>query len=122
MRRSSASGTKPCGGAWSKRPTSTPSPITRTPIASSGCSGRWDSAHPMCGLAGIFEYDASARPQRGVLQRMTGLLAHRGPDDFGYLEHGSVALGHRRLSIIDLSPGGHQPMANDDGSLWIIYN
>jgi asparagine synthase (glutamine-hydrolysing) len=76
----------------------------------------------MCGIAGIFEYDAAARPQRRVLERMMDLLAHRGPDDAGYLEKGSVALGHRRLSIIDLSPGGHQPMASDDGSTWIVYN
>jgi asparagine synthase (glutamine-hydrolysing) len=76
----------------------------------------------MCGIAGIFEYDASAKPQRRVLERMTQLLAHRGPDDVGYLEQGSVALGHRRLSIIDLSPAGHQPMANEDESIWIVYN
>jgi len=76
----------------------------------------------MCGIAGIFEYDASAKPQRDVLERMTRLLAHRGPDDAGYLEQGSVALGHRRLSIIDLSEAGHQPMANDDQSVWIAYN
>jgi asparagine synthase (glutamine-hydrolysing) len=76
----------------------------------------------VCGIAGIFELDSSARPSRAVLERMTALLAHRGPDDSGHMVDGQVALGHRRLSIIDLSPAGHQPMANDDGSVWITYN
>src|SRR5262249_36063426 len=76
----------------------------------------------MCGLAGIFEFDPAARPDRRLLERMTDLVAHRGPDDSGYLENGPAALGHRRLSIIDLSAAGHQPMANDDASIWIAYN
>src|SRR5207248_2002861 len=50
------------------------------------------------------------------------LIAHRGPDDSGHWISGNVGLGHRRLSIIDLSPAGHQPMASDDGTLWITYN
>lgn len=61
-------------------------------------------------------------PDRRILERMTGLLAHRGPDDAGHYIAGRIGLGHRRLSIIDLSEGGHQPMSNDDGSLWITYN
>jgi asparagine synthase (glutamine-hydrolysing) len=55
---------------------------------------------------------------------MCDVLAHRGPDDFGFWsdEESGVGLGHRRLSIIDLSPAGHQPMANRDGSVWLSYN
>src|SRR5262249_35523901 len=56
-----------------------------------------------------------------LLERMTNPVAHRGPDDSGYLENGPAALGHRRLSIIDLSAAGHQPMANDDASIWSAY-
>ncbi len=52
---------------------------------------------------------------------MTRVMHHRGPDDDGYLVEGPVGLGFRRLSIVDLS-GGHQPMSNEDGSVWIIYN
>src|SRR5918911_4252217 len=76
----------------------------------------------MCGIAGIFEFDPSSRPDGWVLERMTQLIAHRGPDDSGHLVRDNVALGHRRLSIIDLSAAGHQPMGNDDGSVWIVYN
>ncbi len=53
---------------------------------------------------------------------LTDLIAHRGPDDAGVHVDGNVGLGHRRLSIVDLSPAGHQPMANGDGSLWIVFN
>lgn len=57
-----------------------------------------------------------------MLRRMTDILQHRGPDDDGFYFDGSVGLGHRRLSIIDLSPKGHQPMTNEDGSVWITFN
>ncbi len=75
----------------------------------------------MCGLAGIVRLDgASVSPDTiGVL---TDLIAHRGPDDAGVHVDGHVGLGHRRLSIVDLSPAGHQPMASGDGSLWIVFN
>ncbi len=53
---------------------------------------------------------------------MTDLLAHRGPDDAGLLVDPPVVLGHRRLSILDISPAGHQPMASHDGDLWITFN
>jgi asparagine synthase (glutamine-hydrolysing) len=76
----------------------------------------------MCGIAGIFEFDRHARVEPSLLRRMTDLIAHRGPDDSGHWISGSVGLGHRRLSIIDLSSAGHQPMASDDGDLWITYN
>lgn len=76
----------------------------------------------MCGIAGILQFDPGARPDAALLERMTSLIAHRGPDDAGHEIRGPVALGHRRLSIIDTSNGGHQPMANDDGSIVIVYN
>jgi asparagine synthase (glutamine-hydrolysing) len=53
---------------------------------------------------------------------MTASLAHRGPDDSGEMAFDGVYLGHRRLTVIDLSPNGHQPMSNEDGSVWITYN
>lgn len=76
----------------------------------------------MCGIAGMVEFDPAARPDEAVLRRMTALIAHRGPDDAGHYADESAALGHRRLAVIDLSPGGHQPMGNGDGSVWITYN
>src|SRR6267142_2930009 len=77
----------------------------------------------MCGIAGIFNYAEPDRPvDRELLVRMTRLLEHRGPDDEGFYVDGSVGLGHRRLSIVDLTPTGHQPMPNTDHSCWITYN
>ncbi len=75
----------------------------------------------MCGIAGIAFLDG--RPaERNLIERMAATLRHRGPDDSGALVDGSVALGHQRLSIIDLSPNGHQPMSNEDGSVWVVFN
>ena len=76
----------------------------------------------MCGIAGILQLDPQSRPDTALLRRMTQIIAHRGPDDAGHFADDNVALGHRRLSIIDLTPAGHQPMGNDDGSIWITYN
>ena len=53
---------------------------------------------------------------------MARTMRHRGPDDEGFYIDGNVGLGHQRLSIIDLSPMGHQPMTNEDGKLWIVLN
>ncbi|HKQ09032.1 MAG TPA: asparagine synthase (glutamine-hydrolyzing) [Blastocatellia bacterium] len=79
----------------------------------------------MCGLCGIYEYGA-ARPDvtAALVERMRDTMVHRGPDDAGiYLsDDRRVGLGNRRLSIIDLSPAGHIPMANEDGRVWIAYN
>lgn len=60
--------------------------------------------------------------QEETIRRMCWRMVHRGPDDDGYYLKGSVGLGHRRLSIIDLSPAGHQPMSNHDGSVWIVHD
>ena len=79
----------------------------------------------MCGIAGILSYDSPV--DAVALRRMTDALHHRGPDDEGFhieeaIERGPrIGLGFRRLSIIDLA-GGHQPMCNEDGSVWVILN
>lgn len=76
----------------------------------------------MCGLAGLIWRDLD-RPAAGDLIRaMTGIMAHRGPDDEGHWTCGPVALGHRRLSILDLSSAGHQPMQSADGRFVVVYN
>ncbi len=74
----------------------------------------------MCGIAG-FVNGGGVAADREVLARMTATLAHRGPDGDGLLADGPAALGHRRLSIIDLS-GGAQPMPNEDATVWVTYN
>ncbi len=76
----------------------------------------------MCGIAGRMEFEPGRKADPELVQRMCDAIAHRGPDDAGVWAEGPVALGHRRLSIIDLSPAGHQPMPNADGSLWIAFN
>src|SRR5688572_22935819 len=74
----------------------------------------------MCGIAGIIDL-RGGRPDRAALQRMCRALAHRGPDDEGYWLSECAALGQRRLSIIDLSQG-HQPLSNEDGTIWVTFN
>jgi asparagine synthase (glutamine-hydrolysing) len=74
----------------------------------------------MCGIAGWLSLDG-VPVDREVVQRMTAALVHRGPDDEGIYYDGPVALAQRRLSIIDVA-GGHQPLANEDESVWITYN
>jgi len=74
----------------------------------------------MCGIAGLFNLDGAAVAPESLLG-MIRMLAHRGPDDAGFHSENGVGLAHARLSIIDLA-GGHQPMSNEDGSLWITFN
>ena len=74
----------------------------------------------MCGIAG-FVNGGGAPADRGVIAAMTSTLAHRGPDGDGFYTDGPVALGHRRLSVIDPT-GGAQPMGNEDGSVVVTYN
>jgi asparagine synthase (glutamine-hydrolysing) len=78
----------------------------------------------MCGIAGVLAFTDGFTVDEATVRRMTDTLRHRGPDDVGTLvrRRDGVALGHRRLSIIDLSPAGHQPMSNEDGTVWITYN
>ena len=73
----------------------------------------------MCGIVGVCVTDE--RDIRGTLERMTATIVHRGPDDDGFFYDRGVGIGMRRLSIIDL-PGGHQPISNEDGSRWIVFN
>jgi asparagine synthase (glutamine-hydrolysing) len=75
----------------------------------------------MCGICGKLEFDPEASVAPALVKRMADAIVHRGPDDEGYYIKGQIGLGFRRLSIIDLS-GGHQPLSNEDGSIWIIFN
>ena len=75
----------------------------------------------MCGLAGVLDLRGEPIAHETV-RRMTEALAHRGPDGEGHWVEGSVGLGHRRLAIIDLSPGGCQPMVSPDGALAMVFN
>jgi asparagine synthase (glutamine-hydrolysing) len=75
----------------------------------------------MCGIAGIVRFDPRDVVDEARLKRMRDVLRHRGPDGEGLWIDGPVGLGHRRLSIVDVA-GGQQPMANEDGSVWITYN
>jgi len=74
----------------------------------------------MCGILGVWDF--SSRVDRALIKQMRELLTHRGPDDKGIFIDNQTGLAHRRLSIIDLSKAGNQPMSNEDGSIWITYN
>src|SRR6185436_735770 len=75
----------------------------------------------MCGIAGILKTDAHERVDKLRLERMRDVLRHRGPDGEGLLLDGPAGLAHRRLAIVDVA-GGHQPMTNEDGTIWIVFN
>jgi asparagine synthase (glutamine-hydrolysing) len=75
----------------------------------------------MCGIAGLAYLDGSRDVDKNTIIGMARLLAHRGPDEEGFYVKKNVGLGFRRLSIIDLKTG-HQPLSNEDGSVWIVFN
>jgi asparagine synthase (glutamine-hydrolysing) len=75
----------------------------------------------MCGICGKLAFDNKAMISQALVKAMADTIRHRGPDDEGYYVSGPVALGFRRLSIIDLH-SGHQPLSNEDGSVWIVFN
>src|SRR5919201_6685779 len=77
----------------------------------------------MCGICGVVQIGGAPRPvvSENVLNRMTDVMTHRGPNDRGTYTNDGVALGVRRLSIIDVE-GGHQPLSNEDGRVWAIQN
>ena len=73
----------------------------------------------MCGICGIVSKDKKV--SQSVIQKMASVMDYRGPDDEGYSFFGNAGLGHRRLSVIDIT-GGHQPMSNEDGTLFLVCN
>lgn len=75
----------------------------------------------MCGICGKYNFGNSAPVRRAEIEAMTKSIVHRGPDDEGYFNDGPLGFGFRRLSIIDLA-GGHQPMADQEESVWVIFN
>src|SRR4051812_48377768 len=75
----------------------------------------------MCGICGELRFDG-ATADRAAVSRMTGAMRRRGPDAEGLWQAGSVALGHRRLSIIDLSEAGSQPMVDEKLGLAVVFN
>jgi asparagine synthase (glutamine-hydrolysing) len=75
----------------------------------------------MCGIAGVVSSEGLGPDDRVLAERMRDVLAHRGPDGFGLHTDPHAALGHRRLSIVDLA-GGHQPLSNEDATIWVTYN
>jgi asparagine synthase (glutamine-hydrolysing) len=78
----------------------------------------------MCGICGLLAFGKGFACDDKVVVAMRDAMTHRGPDDAGSWgsNTGTVALGHRRLSIVDTSPAGHQPMSNEDGSVWVAFN
>jgi asparagine synthase (glutamine-hydrolysing) len=76
----------------------------------------------MCGLCGVVYHDPTRQPDEARLTAMRDVMAYRGPDDAGLYHAPGIALGSRRLAILDLSPRGHMPMASADGRYWIAYN
>src|SRR5690242_5684465 len=75
----------------------------------------------MCGICGKLVFDRERSVSESLVKRMADAIAHRGPDDQGFYCSGQIGLGFRRLSIIDLA-GGHQPISNESGRIWIIFN
>ena len=76
----------------------------------------------MCGIAGIINFDGLTELNREELPKITHHLAHRGPDNQGEYYSKTVALGHRRLAIIDLTPSANQPMSDEKGQVIVVFN
>lgn len=75
----------------------------------------------MCGFVAVMSFNGQPIAEDS-LRHMRDVMAHRGPDDSGLYIDGPIGLGHRRLSIIDLSADGHQPMSNEDQTVWLVFN
>ncbi len=75
----------------------------------------------MCGICGKLIFDPQASVSPVLVESMANSISHRGPDDSGFYISANIGLGFRRLSIIDLK-SGHQPLSNEDGSVWIVFN
>jgi asparagine synthase (glutamine-hydrolysing) len=80
-----------------------------------------DSNVAMCGIVGIINHDRNEPADEQIARAMAAALIHRGPDDEGFYFKDNVALGMRRLSIIDLATG-QQPISNEDGTVWVVFN
>lgn len=76
----------------------------------------------MCGICGLVSLDGENIIAESILRRMTAAQRHRGPDDDGYLSAPGIGLGFCRLAILDLTPAGNQPMSNEDGRVWLVFN
>jgi asparagine synthase (glutamine-hydrolysing) len=76
----------------------------------------------MCGIVGCLALAPEAEPDPSWVATATQRISHRGPDDEGFYSDGDVALGYKRLAIIDLSQAGHQPMRSADGRYWMVFN
>ncbi len=78
----------------------------------------------MCGIVGVYDYASGKKVDESLINQMRDAIAHRGPDGAGtYVSpRCDIGLGHRRLSIIDLSTAANQPMSNEDDSLWLVFN
>ena len=83
---------------------------------------RRQKARLMCGIAGALARRPGEPPPAGAVELFAAAMVHRGPDGHGFFRAGPVALAHRRLSIIDLSDAGRQPMTNEDGQIAIVVN
>ena len=76
----------------------------------------------MCGIAGRYNFRTGRPVDRGHIVAMCDLIAHRGPDEAGVFVNGPIGLGHRRLSIIDLTTTGRQPLSVDSGVATVVFN
>ncbi|HEY3325405.1 MAG TPA: asparagine synthase (glutamine-hydrolyzing) [Planctomycetota bacterium] len=76
----------------------------------------------MCGFAGLLRWNGLAPEDTARVKAAAARVAHRGPDSSGFYNDTHIALGFQRLKVIDLSPAGEQPMCNEDGSLWVVFN
>jgi asparagine synthase (glutamine-hydrolysing) len=76
----------------------------------------------MCGIAGKLYFNSSQAVFEEEIKKMTGELAHRGPDDSGTFINGNIGLGHKRLAIIDLSAAGHEPMSDNTNKIFLTFN
>jgi len=75
----------------------------------------------LCGICGIYNFDIQQKVDSKLLKRMCDVVKHRGPDEEGMYINNNIGLGHRRLSIIDLAQG-HQPISNEDDTIWVVFN
>ncbi len=76
----------------------------------------------MCGICGKINIDAKKKVDGNLIERMCSVLSHRGPDDAGIYLKDNMGFGHRRLSVLDVTSAGHQPMTNEDRTIWLVFN